>query len=71
MYWNLFAYLSQSQAKLFIEQKKIPFPVVNHNTNEELGKSLLVFNILVNMFVSCRNAAITPVPLHASGFLQL
>lgn len=30
--------LSQNQAKLFIEQKKIPFPVDNHNTNEELGK---------------------------------
>ncbi|XP_062267284.1 tetratricopeptide repeat protein 13 isoform X2 [Platichthys flesus] len=26
-----------NQAKLFIEQKKIPFPVVNHNTNEELA----------------------------------
>uniref|UniRef100_A0A8C5AI80 Tetratricopeptide repeat domain 13 n=1 Tax=Gadus morhua TaxID=8049 RepID=A0A8C5AI80_GADMO len=26
-----------SQAKLFIEQKKIPFPVDNHNTNEELA----------------------------------
>ena len=38
----MFAYLSQSQAKLFIEQKKIPFPVDNHNTNEELGKVLLV-----------------------------
>lgn len=23
---------------MFIEQKKIPFPVDNHNTNEELGK---------------------------------
>lgn len=31
-------HLSQNQAKLFIEQKKIPFPVDNHNTNEELGK---------------------------------
>lgn len=30
---------SQNQAKLFIEQKKIPFPVDNHNVNEELGKS--------------------------------
>lgn len=30
--------LSQNQAKLFIEQKKIPFPVDNHNTNEELGE---------------------------------
>lgn len=29
---------SQNQAKLFIEQKKIPFPVENHNVNEELGK---------------------------------
>uniref|UniRef100_A0A7N8YQK8 Tetratricopeptide repeat domain 13 n=1 Tax=Mastacembelus armatus TaxID=205130 RepID=A0A7N8YQK8_9TELE len=26
-----------NQAKLFIEQKKIPFPVDNHNTNEELA----------------------------------
>ncbi|KAA8582840.1 hypothetical protein FQN60_015386 [Etheostoma spectabile] len=26
-----------NQAKLFIEQKKIPFPVENHNTNEELA----------------------------------
>uniref|UniRef100_A0A8C9Y776 Tetratricopeptide repeat domain 13 n=1 Tax=Sander lucioperca TaxID=283035 RepID=A0A8C9Y776_SANLU len=30
-------HLSQNQAKLFIEQKKIPFPVDNHNTNEELA----------------------------------
>ena len=71
MYWNLFVYLSQSQAKLFIEQKKIPFPVDNHNTNAELGKVLLIFNILVDMYVSCCNAAITPVHLHASIFLQL
>uniref|UniRef100_A0A665V0R3 Uncharacterized protein n=1 Tax=Echeneis naucrates TaxID=173247 RepID=A0A665V0R3_ECHNA len=28
---------SQNQAKLFIEQKKIPFPVDNQNTNEELA----------------------------------
>lgn len=34
----LFLHYSQNQAKLFIEQKKIPFPVDNHNTNEELGK---------------------------------
>uniref|UniRef100_A0A4W6EV37 Tetratricopeptide repeat domain 13 n=1 Tax=Lates calcarifer TaxID=8187 RepID=A0A4W6EV37_LATCA len=33
----LFFSLSQNQAKLFIEQKKIPFPVDNHNTNEELA----------------------------------
>lgn len=32
---------SQNQAKLFIEQKKIPFPVDNHNVNEELGKFVL------------------------------
>uniref|UniRef100_A0A668AAF4 Tetratricopeptide repeat domain 13 n=1 Tax=Myripristis murdjan TaxID=586833 RepID=A0A668AAF4_9TELE len=30
-------YPSQNQAKLFIEQKKFPFPVDNHNTNEELA----------------------------------
>uniref|UniRef100_A0A8C3GBF4 Tetratricopeptide repeat domain 13 n=1 Tax=Cyclopterus lumpus TaxID=8103 RepID=A0A8C3GBF4_CYCLU len=30
-------YLTQNQAKLFIEQKKIPFPVDNPNTNEELA----------------------------------
>uniref|UniRef100_A0A671VL08 Tetratricopeptide repeat domain 13 n=1 Tax=Sparus aurata TaxID=8175 RepID=A0A671VL08_SPAAU len=29
--------LHSNQAKLFIEQKKIPFPVDNHNTNEELA----------------------------------
>ena len=40
LYLDLFPFLhlSQNQAKLFIEQKKIPFPVDNHNTNEELGK---------------------------------
>lgn len=32
---------SQNQAKLFIEQKKIPFPADNHNVNEELGKFVL------------------------------
>lgn len=32
---------SQNQAKLFIEQKKIPFPVDNQNINEELGKLAL------------------------------
>lgn len=35
---SLSLHLSQNQAKLFIEQKKIPFPVDNHNTNEELGE---------------------------------
>uniref|UniRef100_A0A8C6KJ21 Tetratricopeptide repeat domain 13 n=1 Tax=Nothobranchius furzeri TaxID=105023 RepID=A0A8C6KJ21_NOTFU len=35
--WCIFLHLSQNQAKLFIEQKKIPFPVDNHNTNEELA----------------------------------
>lgn len=35
---RLFVHNSQNQAKLFLEQKKIPFPVDNHNTNEELGK---------------------------------
>lgn len=38
-----FLHLSQNQAKLFIEQKKIPFPVENHNTNEELGKLAFCF----------------------------
>lgn len=33
----------QNQAKLFIEQKKIPFPVDNQNINEELGKFSFVF----------------------------
>uniref|UniRef100_A0A7N6FLM9 Tetratricopeptide repeat domain 13 n=1 Tax=Anabas testudineus TaxID=64144 RepID=A0A7N6FLM9_ANATE len=32
-----FLVLSQNQAKLFIEQKKIPFPVDDLNTNEELA----------------------------------
>uniref|UniRef100_A0A8C4EBK4 Tetratricopeptide repeat domain 13 n=1 Tax=Dicentrarchus labrax TaxID=13489 RepID=A0A8C4EBK4_DICLA len=31
------SHLTQNQAKLFIEQKKIPFPVDNLNTNEELA----------------------------------
>lgn len=35
--------LLQNQAKLFIEQKKITFPVDNHNINEELGKVALYF----------------------------
>lgn len=42
-------HLLQNQAKLFIEQKKIPFPVDNQNTNEELGKS-----------ACCSNAVQTP-----------
>uniref|UniRef100_A0AAQ6AE59 Tetratricopeptide repeat domain 13 n=1 Tax=Amphiprion ocellaris TaxID=80972 RepID=A0AAQ6AE59_AMPOC len=36
-FFSFCLHLSQNQAKLFIEQKKIPFPVENHNTNEELA----------------------------------
>lgn len=41
--------VSQNQAKLFIEQKKIPFPVDNHNINEELGKSTLYWQLKPNL----------------------
>lgn len=48
-----FSPLSQNQAKLFIEQKKIPFPVDNHNINEELGKVALYFTSHPNQH--CQN----------------
>lgn len=40
----------QNQAKLFIQQKKIPFPVDNQNINEELGKFSLLFVFLFAYF---------------------
>lgn len=47
---NLFFISPQNQAKLFIEQKKIPFPVDNQNTNEELGELISTFKRLYKNF---------------------
>lgn len=47
---DLFLISPQNQAKLFIEQKKIPFPVDNQNTNEELGELMSTFKRLFKNF---------------------
>lgn len=63
-------HLSQNQAKLFIEQKKIPFPVDNHNTNEELGESASFFYTLLKRLTNAAKRQLFSV-IAAIGYVLI
>lgn len=71
-----FFFFLQNQAKLFIEQKKIPFPVDNHNTNEELGKFAWRLNenfiyFWTDLHVFDASSIITPSVSAAIGYVLI